>query len=62
MKTGVNEDMFKLPGGVRVSFSFYNTLGEAYRLIQALKKCSKALPVFFDALDLNEQGMNKAYG
>jgi cysteine desulfurase/selenocysteine lyase len=47
MKTGVNEDMFKLPGGVRVSFSFYNTLGEAYRLIQALKEVQQSATRFF---------------
>lgn len=46
MKAGVNEDMLKLPGGVRVAFSFYNTLGEAHRLICALKELRKTAPRF----------------
>ncbi len=47
MKAGVNEDMFKFPGGVRVSFSFYNTIGEAYKLVRALKEIRKTAPRFF---------------
>ena len=47
MKAGVNGDMFKLPGGVRASFSFYNTIGETYKLICALKEIQKKAPRFF---------------
>jgi len=47
MKAGVDENMFKLPGAVRVSFSFYNTLGEAYTLIRALREIRKRPMVYY---------------
>ncbi len=46
MKAGIDEDMFKLPGAIRVSFSFYNTPGEAYALIRALREFRKRPMVY----------------
>ena len=36
-------DYFDIPGTIRISFSFYNTIGEINILIDALKKASKML-------------------
>jgi cysteine desulfurase/selenocysteine lyase len=36
-------DYFDIPGTIRISFSFYNTIDEINILIEALKKASKML-------------------
>jgi len=37
MKLGVSDDTLKLPGAVRASLAFYNTLEDAYRLVTVVR-------------------------
>jgi len=38
MRIGLSENLLSLPGAVRASFAFYNTLNEAYRTVQAVRE------------------------
>jgi len=40
MKIGVSEKILKLPGAVRFSFAFYNTLEDAYKAVVAIRGMS----------------------
>jgi selenocysteine lyase/cysteine desulfurase len=38
MKLGLFKDLLMLPGAVRTSFAFYNTIDEAYKTAQAIRE------------------------
>jgi len=43
MKLGISDEMMKLPGAVRASFAFYNTIEDAYKAVEAIRDLSENL-------------------